>query len=182
MTKNELLDKLAEKYDDWWNMAKSFKVSDDEASELVQEMFIRIYDYVKDPKKILYNENEINTFYVYITLRNLYYSNLKGDKLTFVEEVKDYMVNEYELPKYLEASKKEHLEKVFNNVDSVIDTWYWYDRKMFELYYRTDMSMRDISSETKITLSSIFNTLSNAKKEIRKKLEEAYEEYKRTKE
>ena len=106
MTKNELLDKLAEKYDDWWNMAKSFKVSDDEASELVQEMFIRIYDYVKEPKKILYNENEINTFYVYITLRNLYYSNLKGDKLTFVEEVKDYMVNEYELPKYLEASKR----------------------------------------------------------------------------
>lgn len=182
MTKNELLDKLAEKYDDWWNMAKSFKVSDDEASELVQEMFIRIYDYVKEPKKILYNENEINTFYVYITLRNLYYSNLKGDKLTFVEEVKDYMVNEYELPNYLEASKKEHLEKVFNNVDSVIDTWYWYDRKMFELYYRTDMSMRDISSETKITLSSIFNTLSNAKKEIRQRLSEAYEEYKRTKE
>lgn len=182
MTKSELLDKLAEKYDDWWNMAKSFKVSDDEASELVQEMFIRIYDYVKEPKKILYNENEINTFYVYITLRNLYYSNLKGDKLTFVEEVKDYMVNEYELPNYLEASKKEHLEKVFNNVDSVIDTWYWYDRKMFELYYRTDMSMRDISSETKITLSSIFNTLSNAKKEIRQRLSEAYEEYKRTKE
>jgi DNA-directed RNA polymerase specialized sigma24 family protein len=182
MTKNELLDKLAEKYDDWWNMAKSFKVSDDKASELVQEMFIRIYDYVKEPKKILYNENEINTFYVYITLRNLYYSNLKGDKLTFVEEVKDYMVNEYELPKYFETSKKEHLEKVFNNVDSVVDTWYWYDRKMFELYYRTDMSMRDISSETKITLSSIFNTLSNAKKEIRQRLSEAYEEYKRTKE
>lgn len=182
MTKSELLDKLAEKYDDWWNMAKSFKVSDDEASELVQEMFIRIYDYVKEPKKILYNKNEINTFYVYITLRNLYYSNLKGDKLTFVEEVKDYMVNEYELPNYLEASKKEHLEKVFNNVDSVIDTWYWYDRKMFELYYRTDMSMRDISSETNITLSSIFNTLSNAKAQIKKKLEEDYEEYKRTKE
>jgi len=182
MTKNELLHKLAEKYDDWWNMAKSFKVSDDEASDLVQDMFIRIYDYVKDPDKIMYNKNEINTFYIYITLRNLYYSNLKNDRLTLVEEVKDFMLKEFEIPKYLEATKKEHLEKVFNNVDSVMETWYWYDRKMFELYYRTDMSMRDISSETKITLSSIFNTLSNAKKEIRKKLEEAYEEYKRTKE
>ena len=66
---------------------------------------------LKNLRRFCYNENEINTFYVYITLRNLYYSNLKGDKLTFVEEVKDYMVNEYELPKYLEASKKEHLEK-----------------------------------------------------------------------
>ena len=127
-------------------MAKSFKVRDDEASDLVQEMFIRIYDYVKDPKKIFYNENEVNTFYIYITLRNLYYSTLKNNKLTFVEEVKDYMLKEFEIPKYLEATKKEHLEKVFNNVDSVMETWYWYDRKMFELYYRTDMSMRDISN------------------------------------
>ena len=31
--------------------------------------------------------------------------------------------------------------------------------------------MRDISKETKISLSSIFNTLTNAKEKIRKKLE-----------
>jgi hypothetical protein len=68
-------------------------------------------------------------------LRNLYYSTLKNNKLTLVEEVKDFMLKEFEIPKYLEETKKEHLEKVFNNVDSVMDTWYWYDRKMFELYY-----------------------------------------------
>ena len=62
-----------------------------------------------------------------------------------------------------------------------MDSWYWYDRKMFELYYRTDMSMRDISSETNITLSSIFNTLSNVKAQIRQKLEEDYKEYKNKK-
>ena len=31
------------------------------------------------------------------------------------------------------------------------------------------MSMRDISKETKISLSSIFNTLTNAKEKIRKR-------------
>ena len=76
MTKNELLDKLAEKYYDWLNMAKSFKLSDENSKELVQEMFVRIFDYVKDPSKIMYNETEVNTFYIYVTLRNLYYAKL----------------------------------------------------------------------------------------------------------
>lgn len=184
MTKNELLYKLAEKYDDWINMAKSFKLSDDNASELVQEMFIRIFDYVKEPKKIMYNKTEVNSFYVYVTLRNLYYAKInQNKKLVNIDDyipVIDKMFQFEE--KYGEKNRKEYLEKLFSGVDSIIDTWYWYDKKMFELYYRTDMSMRDISSETNITLSSIFNTLSNAKAQIKKKLEEDYEEYKRTKE
>lgn len=184
MTKNELLYKLAEKYDDWMNMAKSFWLNEEDASDLVQEMFVRIFDYVKDPNKIMYNETELNTFYVYVTLRNLYYSKLTyNNKFVSIDDHmatldKTYFCEE----EFGEKNRKEYLEKVFSNVDSIMDTWYWYDKKMFELYYRTDMSMRDISSETNITLSSIFNTLSNAKAQIRKKLKEDYEEYKRTKE
>ncbi len=40
------------------------------------------------------------------------------------------------------------------------------------------MSMRDISKETKISLSSIFNTLTNAKEKIRKETKEEYKKYK----
>jgi len=184
MTKNELLEKLAEKYDDWIHMAKSFNIGDEGARELVQEMFIRIFDYVKVPNKLMYNETEVNTFYVYVTLRNLFYSNIhKNDKrIVLVDEIIDEMVHEMDIPNYGEKSRKEHLERVFGSVESLIDTWYWYDKKMFELYYRTDMSMRDISDKTKITLSSIFNTLKNAKEQIRKNLRDGYEEYKKTKE
>ena len=184
MTKNELLEKLAEKYDDWIHMAKSFNISEDSARELVQEMFIRVFDYVKDPDKLMYNETEVNTFYVYVTLRNLLYSNIhKGDKrIVLVDDIIDEMIDEHDIPNYGEKSRKEHLEKVFGSVESLIDTWYWYDKKMFELYYRTDMSMRDISDKTKITLSSIFNTLKNAKEQVRKNLRDGYEEYKKTKE
>jgi RNA polymerase sigma factor (sigma-70 family) len=183
MTKNELLEKLAEKYDDWIHMAKSFNISEDSARELVQEMFIRIFDYVKEPEKLMYNESEVNTFYVYVTLRNLFYSNAhtQGKRIVLVDRIIDEMVNDFEVPNYGEKSRKEHLERVFNSVESLIDTWYWYDKKMFELYYRTDMSMRDISDKTKITLSSIFNTLKNAKTQIRKNLRDGYEEYKKTK-
>ncbi len=40
------------------------------------------------------------------------------------------------------------------------------------------MSMRDISKETKISLSSIFNTLTNAKEKIRQESKEEYKKYK----
>jgi hypothetical protein len=36
LTREELLQKLADKYDDWLNMACSFKISKSDAEELVQ--------------------------------------------------------------------------------------------------------------------------------------------------
>ena len=66
-----LIDILAEKHNDWVNMAKSFGISKEDANELVQQMYIRITDYVVDVKRILFNESEINTYYNYVTLRNL---------------------------------------------------------------------------------------------------------------
>ena len=74
--------------------------------------------------------------------------------------------------------KKVNLEALYDKIDSIIDKWYWYDKKLTKLYLNTDMSMRDISKETKISLSSIFNTLTNAKEKIRKESKEEYKKYK----
>jgi len=37
-------------------MAKSFGLSYDDANEIVQQMYVRVTDYVDDVNKILYNE------------------------------------------------------------------------------------------------------------------------------
>ena len=39
--------------------------------DFVQEMYLRLNKYVKNPDKIMYNETEVNKFYVYITIKNL---------------------------------------------------------------------------------------------------------------
>jgi predicted DNA-binding protein YlxM (UPF0122 family) len=67
---------------------------------------------------------------------------------------------------------------LYNKIDDIIEDWYWYDKKLTKLYLNTNMSMRDISKETKISLSSIFNTLTNAKEKIRKESKEEYKKYK----
>tara|TARA_R100001510_G_scaffold2555_1_gene1953 strand:+ start:3351 stop:3875 length:525 start_codon:yes stop_codon:yes gene_type:complete len=173
-------------------MAKSFGLSNDDANEIVQEMYIRIYDYTKDIKKIMYNKTEVNTFYIYITLRNLYYSNfakygksIKTKKIFLFTEMDDNSIkkvynNYYEdYESYMQTvSKKKSLDKLHEKIEQTIDSWYWYDKKLTKLYFDSGMSMRDLSKETKISLSSIFNTLTNAKEKIRQNTKEEYKKYK----
>jgi len=185
---SKILDILSKRHLEWIKMAKSFKLNNNDANELVQEMYLRMYDYTKDVNRIMYNEKEINTFYIYITLRNLYYSKCrtyKKKKITVFtdidEEKYDYIIknityNSDEIN--TNYNKKINLEALYDKIDNIIDDWYWYDKKLTKLYLNTNMSMRDISKETKISLSSIFNTLTNAKEKIRKETKEEYKKYK----
>ena len=191
---SKILHILAKRHNEWLNMAKSFKLTDDDANELVQEMYLRMYDYTKDIDRIMYNETEINTFYIFITLRNLYYSkftnyNKRNKKLllfsdlhnTYDKEKLEDVLNKlsYDLEKHKDSYKKKiNLEALFTKIEDIIEDWYWYDKKLTKLYLNTEMSMRDISKETKISLSSIFNTLTNAKEKIRKESEKEYRKYK----
>ena len=189
-----VIDLLATKHNDWIRMAKSFKITDDQANEIVQEMYLRINDYVKDVKKIMYDDKQINTFYVYITLRNIYYSNfyntgknIKNRKVIYFSDIVDkddsrklakYMIED---PEDIQNNihKKIKLDNLIDKIEDEINSWYWYDKKMTKLYMNTKMSMRDISKETKISLSSIFNTLTNAKEKIRKVADKEYKKYKK---
>jgi RNA polymerase sigma factor (sigma-70 family) len=170
-----VIDVLADKHEDWINMAKSFGVSEEDANELVQQMYIRITDYVSEVNKILYNETEVNTYYVYVTLRNLYLSrhHKNNPKVEYIEEKDnfDQVISNENI-----EEQKIKFDDIFNKIDSITKEWYWYDKRIFNIHFYDEMSMRKISRETKISLSSIFNTLSNGKEKIRKG---AVEEYKK---
>jgi len=48
--------------------------------------------------------------------------------------------------------------------------------KLFELYHNEGLSIRKLSKETRISASSIFNTLTNAKSKINEAYNEANKE------
>ena len=136
-------------------MAKSFKCSDDTANEVVQEMYIRLSKYVDEPERIMYNEYEINTYYVYVTMRNIYLTSLqKSNRTVQYIELKDN--RDYE---EADIEREKALQKVVDNIKKRVDAWYWYDKKLWEIHFERQMSMRAIASATTISLSSIFNTL-----------------------
>jgi DNA-directed RNA polymerase specialized sigma24 family protein len=174
----ELLSLLAKRQTDWIRMCKSFGASDDLAQELVQEMYVRLYKYVSDAEKIMYNETEVNTFFVYVTLRNMYGNLMRArSKFEFVDIdiLEDYIFED------TNEDAEMQLIALYDKVWSTQDDWHWYDKKIFALYHNTDMSIRTLAGETKISARSIFNTLKNARERIQEDCEDSYKAYKEAK-
>jgi DNA-directed RNA polymerase specialized sigma24 family protein len=172
-----LIDVLAARHKEWFYMAKSFGCDDESANELVQEMYIKIVHRHSDSLyKIMYNETEINTYYVYIALRNLYLDGFHKYSKDNHVPVGENIIDDVD-------EDKMEVENLFDNlvskIDDIVSDWYWYDKKMWNVHFYDKKSMRKIAKETKISLSSIFNTLSNGKEKIRESVFEEYQTYKR---
>lgn len=160
-------------------MAKSFGCDDESANELVQEMYVKVMRKHADTSyKIMYNETEINTYYVYIALRNLYLDGFHKYRQTNHLPINDSIDREYNEPN---LQKEITLKSLMEKIEDVVSDWYWYDKKMWDIHFYKNKSMRRIAKETKISLSSIFNTLSNGKEKIRQRVEKEYEVYKQSK-
>jgi RNA polymerase sigma factor (sigma-70 family) len=166
-----VLDLLASNHKEWIKMAYKFGAGD-YAEDIVQEMYIRLNKYVEEPERIMY-KNEPNKLFVWVTLRNMVrnFQN-KKDILVFTGDMVEYDYEE-ELFDYEEANGFERLiEKIWDSTEEL----HWYDKKMFEVYHTTDMSMRDIEKETRISLYSIFDTLKKTKEYVKEKHYEDYED------
>ena len=166
-----ILEILSKRHDEWIRMAMSFGSDRDTAQDLVQDMYLRMYKYVENPERIMYNEDEVNTYFVFVVLRNLFISSQKSMSFDQLEDID----GEIEEPNYeAENAYNDLLEGLWEEVES----WHWYDTKLFKLYHNTDMTIKKISEETKISERSIWNTLDNGRKRIQANRKEAYQAWK----
>ena len=160
-------------------MARSFGADQELAQDIVQEMYIRLYKYVDDAEKIMYNETEVNTFFVYVTLRNMYTSLMKAKaRFEFVDvsTIEDELIFEE-----ANVEAEVELQTLYEEIWETTDEWHWYDKKIFHLYHNTDMSIRTLEKQTKISARSIFNTLKNARERIQTDCKETYEAWQEAK-
>lgn len=174
-----MLEALAEKHKDWLKMLNSFGCERNLAEDIVQEMYLRLHKYVEDPERIMYGE-EVNTYFVYITLRNMYATiqrMRRKVKFVSIEELPEELM--YEEPN---IESLEEFDKLIDTIWGNVEDWHWYDKKLFEIYHNSPMSIRSIAEETKISARSIFNTLKNGKERIQLDCEEAYHSWKEAKE
>lgn len=151
-------------------MAYSFGLPKEEAEDLVQDMYIRIYN-TTTIEKIQYNDEEVNTFYVYITMRNLFYDNKKAEVEKVDIDTIRTIATEYQ------DHNKEELEVLLDKMNQCIEELHWYDKKIFEIYYGRGETIRQLSAGTKISSSSIFNTIKNVRETIKAKCEKEYKDY-----
>ena len=176
-----MLELLSKNHSTWIAMGLSIGIPKHLVEDFVHELYLRFNKYIKDVKKIMYNETEVNKFYVYVTLKNLWtdYSKAKGKhkiiRLDDYEVTYEIVDGESENYNYAKHSAE---EKIINKIKSEVENWeHWYDRKLFKIYYETDISMRKLAKETNISVTSIFNSCKNYKEMIQSKFGEDFEDY-----
>lgn len=181
-----MLSIISEKHDRWLQMAYSMCKDVNLSNDLVQDMYLRIDSYVYDESKVINEDGTINEYYIYVVLRNVYYkwfnNRKKMDMLEFCErDILDNISDEYicyTIDDDMDVVDMENaFERMMSSIEDEVKDWHWYNQKLFRLYFLTDMTMRDLAEETKISLTSIYNSIKNYKEIMREKFSEDIEDY-----
>jgi len=161
---------LSKHHKEWVGIVKGFGEVD-YADDVVQDVYLRLHKYEYLEKII--KDGEPNRALMWIMLRNATHTNNKKyfKELICVDELRDVAD---EAP---EVEKHEAYERLDARIKQEILNWHWYDTKLFTLYLKEDMSMRDIASETNISLTSIYNTLKNCKERLRENVGDDWEDF-----
>lgn len=129
------------------------------AEDIVQNMYIKIHKWNgKYDASIMYNEKEINEYFIFKVLRNLFLDYHRKKKITYntfyepsISDISKYISN-YELEEQLDIIKKE------------IKSWHLYDQKIYELIFLENKSMLELSKLTGIDYYSIYRRVKRIKK------------------
>lgn len=170
----EWLGKVAERHKEWIAIVKSFGEYD-YAEDLVQECYLTIYKYADESKII--RDGVVSRGYMYFTLRSLYYQYYNSKRKISKVSIDDDEVT-LQIPDASQMDEQIAFHKICTMIDEHIEGWRWYENRLFKLYRDSNLSIRGIAAETNISWVSIFNTLKNAKQEIKDKFEETYLDYK----
>lgn len=193
--RNEVLNLLAKSHKEWVYIARSFGISKTDAEEIVQQMYIDLAESVEDVTKIMYNETEVNKYYVYVSLKNLYYLNwhIQGkkskkvvtkpatcysDKFDSQDEFFEFVLGEDEtMSTEMLQIKDDALNKIHQAIRNEVDSWHNYNKRVFKIVHDQGVSQRELARETTISLSSIHNTVKNGREKLKEKFGEDYQDY-----
>lgn len=159
------LEKIAEKHDDWHRIVLSFGCKESIAEDIVQEMYIRIHTYITKGVDISYDD-DVNHMYIYRTLRSLYIDLHRKEKniiKTNIDNLADYIDEN-------EGLTKGDVCNAMQQMDSLLDKTFWYDRTVFEII-SSGTSIAELSRKTNITYYSLYFTHKRVKQLIKDNIE-----------
>ena len=159
------LEKIAEKHDDWHRIVLSFGCKESIAEDIVQEMYIRIHTYITKGVDISYDD-DVNHMYIYRTLRSLYIELHRKEKNIIKTNIDNlaYYIDENE------GLTKGDVCNAMQQMDSLLDKTFWYDRTVFEII-SSGTSIAELSRKTNITYYSLYFTHKRVKQLIKDNIE-----------
>lgn len=169
---NRFLIDLYSLHKDWIKIVRSFGEYF-YAEDIVQEMYIKLSKHENNER--FYRNGTIYKGFIWIVLRNMCYdfekSKQRLQKVNISEamQVKD----ESESNESLEAKKRIEIK-----IESVVRSWHYYDRMMYELYRDSGYSTREIQKHTGISFKSVWQTIKYCKDSLKAEVGECYEDLK----
>ena len=205
MSKINKLNKIALFHSEWVATAKSLGAKD-YAEDLIQEAYIKIDKYNYQDKIVKDNKIQRGYMFFIIRSLFINYVKAKSkikkldlDPLMYKSEIKDghhgvmYGRIDFDLTsddnlkeeiaitsgQKRKKSLKEEIAfgKLCNKMDKELNNLHWYDKRIFEIYRDTPLSIRGIAKETDISFVNIFHTLKKVKTIMKDKFSEDYQDY-----
>lgn len=163
---NDILDKLLKEETTWLNMANEITSSSKiNSQDLLHDFYVAIHKKVEEGKvkikEIMYNDS-INKSFVYKMMHNIFIDTIRKDKDVYYEK---------ELMNSFKADNSPYIDKD-KLIDQIVDEFYWFDKKLFNLYRKKFHSIRKLSKATNISHVVVWRTINNCIKEIKKKINE----------
>jgi DNA-directed RNA polymerase specialized sigma24 family protein len=173
----QILDILCLKHSTWVKYVVSFGCPIDIAEDYVQEMYIKIHNYSQKGNDLMYNETEVNYFFIYVTLKNMYYDDIKSKKrYSFIElednktiEETEYTEGDFDLQSKAVKRWLDELNYEINREQeySQYQASLCYIRFIYQKIFIEGITVQQLSNETKLSYWSIRNTVVRIKQQIK---------------
>ena len=153
---------IAKDHKRWITIAKSFGLEED-AEDLVQDMYIKINQWKgKYDKTLMFNETEVNQYFIFKVLRNLFLDKIKKQKKTI--KLSDTFYEPSTSAMSMEYSERLDL------VRSEIETWCLYEKKIYELVFWRANQCNGLAISQELNIIQLDEQFRKSKKNINLKL------------
>ena len=166
---NKTLILIAKKNDIWIDIVKTFGLTQTEAEDVVQDMYIKIQIKLESGTNIMYGE-EINYYYIYKSLKSVAFDFIrKQDKIITISLDDPQNLLEYYYKDKFTAPKSVNYDEAYSIVLSKLNRMYWYDKRVFEIIQDGE-SIADFSRKSNIHYNKLTRTYHRVKTELKKLL------------
>jgi DNA-directed RNA polymerase specialized sigma24 family protein len=175
------LEKLASKHSTWVGLVKSMGCNPAYVEDVVQDAYIRVYEYLEKGVDISYGEDDVNDFYMYMTLRSIYLNQSKkksvaNEILDIQEDALDFTLNSIR-EEFIDVEGEKGFNRLMDKIFTEVNSWEFYSRNIFIAYFTTGLSLDKLSKETGIGRSSLYNSIKRYREIIRENFSEDAEDY-----
>ena len=160
----------------------------EEIDDVVQELMLYFLSMNPETLKNIYTKDGLNgiTRYGAVVLKRAltsvrspfyykykkYYTNLKGITYKVSSSSTGKLHNNFHNSIYnIPEEVVENIgHKKLDKIDAVLEELYWYDKKVFELYYYEGNTLDTLAKKTGISRNSLFTTIDKVREILKKEL------------